>query len=112
MIPVRAMSAAPTRVVVEVGAGVVVRDEVAIRVRYPWFTDAMRVIVAGGHGQIGLRLLRLLKEHGDEGVGLIRNPDHSDDIRATGAEPLVLDLEAVEEVGPLEADAIVFAAGA
>ena len=69
----------------------------------------MRVIVAGGHGQIGLRLLRLLNEHGDEGVGLIRNPDHAGDLPG---EALVLDLEAVEEVGPLEADAIVFAAGA
>src|SRR3954463_738494 len=69
----------------------------------------MRVIVAGGHGQIGLRLLRLLADHGDEGVGLIRNPDHAADLPG---EALVLDLEAVEEVGPLEADAIVFAAGA
>ena len=69
----------------------------------------MRVIVAGGHGQIGLRLLRLLVEHGDEGVGLIRNPDHAADL---AGEALVLDLEGVDEVGPLEADAIVFAAGA
>src|SRR3954464_3922699 len=69
----------------------------------------MRVIVAGGHGQIGLRLLRLLVEHGDEGVGLIRNPDHAADLPR---EAPVLDLGAVEEVGPLEADAIVFAAGA
>jgi nucleoside-diphosphate-sugar epimerase len=69
----------------------------------------MRVIVAGGHGQIGLRLLRLLREHGDEGVGLIRNPDHADDLPG---EALVLDLEAVDEVGSLDADAIVFAAGA
>src|SRR4051812_10250599 len=69
----------------------------------------MRVIVAGGHGQIGLRLLKLLAEHGDEGVGLIRNPDHADDLPG---EALVLDLEAVDEVGPLDADAIVFAAGA
>src|SRR3954447_10199548 len=69
----------------------------------------MRVIVAGGHGQIGLRLLRLLADHGDEGIGLIRNPDHAADLPG---EALVLDLEAVDEVGPLEADAIVFAAGA
>jgi len=72
----------------------------------------MRVIVAGGHGQIGLRLLRLLAAGGDEAVGLIRKPEQADDIRAAGAEPLVLDLEAVDEVGPLDADAVVFAAGA
>ena len=72
----------------------------------------MRVIVAGGHGKIGLRLLRLLSEHGDEAIGLIRRPEQASDIRAAGAEPLLLDLESVEETGPLEADAVVFAAGA
>src|SRR4051794_6806767 len=71
----------------------------------------MRVVVAGGHGQIGLQLLRLLAERGDEAVGLIRNPAHSDDLRAAGAEPLICDLEAVEDV-TLDADAVVFAAGA
>src|SRR3954451_24478258 len=69
----------------------------------------MRVIVAGGHGQIGLRLLKLLAEHGDEPVGLIRNPDHAKDLPG---EALVVDLEAVDEVGRLDADAVVFAAGA
>jgi len=71
----------------------------------------MRVVVAGGHGQIGLQLLRLLADRGDEAVGLIRNPAHSDDLRAAGAEPLVCDLEAADEVA-LDADAVVFAAGA
>ena|SRR5947209_640979 len=71
----------------------------------------MRVVVAGGHGQIGLQLLRLLADRGDEAVGLIRNPAHGDDLRAAGAEPLVCDLEAADEVA-LDADAVVFAAGA
>jgi uncharacterized protein YbjT (DUF2867 family) len=71
----------------------------------------MRVVVAGGHGQIGLQLLMLLARRGDEAVGLIRNPDHSGDLREVGAEPLVCDLEAVDDV-TLGADAVVFAAGA
>src|SRR3954470_7346157 len=71
----------------------------------------MRVVVAGGHGQIGLRLLRLLADGGHEPVGLIRREEQAGEIRAAGAEPLVLDLEAAADVR-LEADAVVFAAGA
>jgi uncharacterized protein YbjT (DUF2867 family) len=74
----------------------------------------MDVVVAGGHGKIGLRLLRLLAERGDRGRGLIRNPDHAADLEAAGAEPVVCDLEQEEDVAPFVegADAVVFAAGA
>jgi uncharacterized protein YbjT (DUF2867 family) len=76
----------------------------------------MRVAIAGGHGQIALRLTRLLRERGDEIRSLIRNPDHADDVREAGAEPVVCDLEAASEEEVDEAvdaaDAIVFAAGA
>jgi len=76
----------------------------------------MRIVIAGGHGQIALRLERLLAAHGYEAVGVIRDPGQSEDLRAAGAEPVVLDLESasVEDVaGVLRgADAAVFAAGA
>jgi nucleoside-diphosphate-sugar epimerase len=74
----------------------------------------MNVVVAGGHGQIGLRLLRLLAERGDHARGLIRNPDHAGDLEAVGAEPVICDLEFEEDVAPFVAGAhaIVFAAGA
>ncbi|TWG05046.1 putative NAD(P)-binding protein [Streptomyces brevispora] len=76
----------------------------------------MRIVIAGGHGQIALRLERLLAARGDEAVGVIRNPEQSDDLRAVGAEPVVLDLESatVEETAEVlrGADAAVFAAGA
>lgn len=76
----------------------------------------MRMVIAGGHGQIALRLERLLAERGDSVVGLIRNPAQADDLRAAGAEPVVLDLESAgvaEVAAVLEgADAAVFAAGA
>jgi uncharacterized protein YbjT (DUF2867 family) len=76
----------------------------------------MRVAIAGGHGQIALRLARVLTERGDEAVSLIRNPDHANDVRAAGAEPVVADLEHAsdEDVAAAlaGADAVVFAAGA
>ena len=53
--------------------------------------------IAGGHGQIALRLTRLLAERGDDVRSLIRNPDHADDVRAAGGDPVVCDLEAADE---------------
>ena len=76
----------------------------------------MRVAIAGGHGQIALRLASILSERGDEIVALIRNPDHADDVSQAGAEPAVVDLEhaTVDDVARAiaGADAVVFAAGA
>lgn len=76
----------------------------------------MRTVIAGGHGQIALRLERLLTARGDSVAGLIRNPGQADDLRAAGAEPVVLDLESADVdavAAALEgADAAVFAAGA
>uniref|UniRef100_A0AAU3GU74 SDR family oxidoreductase n=1 Tax=Streptomyces sp. NBC_01401 TaxID=2903854 RepID=A0AAU3GU74_9ACTN len=76
----------------------------------------MRIVIAGGHGQIALRLERLLAARGDEAVGVIRDPQQSEDLRAAGAEAVVLDLESasVAEVAEVlrGADAAVFAAGA
>ncbi|MFI6014822.1 SDR family oxidoreductase [Streptomyces sp. NPDC051243] len=76
----------------------------------------MRIVIAGGHGQIALRLEKLLAARGDEVVGIIRKAEQGDDLRESGAEPLLLDLESasVEEVAERlrGADAAVFAAGA
>jgi len=76
----------------------------------------MRIVIAGGHGQIALRLERVLAARGDEVAGIIRKAEQGDDLRAAGAEPVLLDLESasVEEVAAhlQGADAAVFAAGA
>ncbi len=74
----------------------------------------MDVVVAGGHGKIGLRLLRLLAERGDRGRGLIRNPDHARDLEEVGAEAVVCDIEALDDISECcaGADVVVFAAGA
>jgi uncharacterized protein YbjT (DUF2867 family) len=74
----------------------------------------MDVVVAGGHGKIGLRLLERLVAEGHTARGLIRNPDQAADLEAVGATAVVCDLEH-EDPGDEAlsgAEAIVFAAGA
>ncbi|MEU4823896.1 NAD(P)H-binding protein [Actinomadura citrea] len=76
----------------------------------------MNIVIAGGHGQIALRLSRLLAARGDTVLSIIRNPGHAADVRDTGAGPVVCDLESAtaDEVADhlTGADAVVFAAGA
>jgi uncharacterized protein YbjT (DUF2867 family) len=76
----------------------------------------MDIVIAGAHGKIARRLARLLAARGDRVRGLIRNPDHAEDLRGDGSEPVVLDLEAAGPDQVAEAvagaDAVVFAAGA
>jgi len=72
------------------------------------------VAIAGGHGMVGMRLGRLLAERGDRARGLIRNPEHLQDLSLAGIEPVVCDLEGDDDVAAAieGADAVVFAAGA
>jgi uncharacterized protein YbjT (DUF2867 family) len=76
----------------------------------------MRIAIAGGHGQIALRLERLLSGRGDKVLGYIRNPEQAADLLTAGAEPVICDLETAtaEEVARhlADADVVVFAAGA
>jgi uncharacterized protein YbjT (DUF2867 family) len=76
----------------------------------------MEVAIAGGHGKIAMRLTRLLDARGDGVRSLIRRPEHAEEIRDAGGEPVLCDLESASEdevagaVGSV--DAVVFAAGA
>jgi uncharacterized protein YbjT (DUF2867 family) len=76
----------------------------------------MDIVIAGGHGQIALQLERLLADEEHRVRALIRNPEHDDDVREAGAEPVLADLEELDVDALAEAvgaaDAIVFAAGA
>lgn len=76
----------------------------------------MRVVIAGGHGKIALRLERLLTSRGDDVVGIVRNPGQVADLAERGATAVVIDLERtdVDTLAPelADADAVVFAAGA
>jgi uncharacterized protein YbjT (DUF2867 family) len=75
-----------------------------------------RIIVIGGHGKVALQLARILSERGDEVSSVFRNPDHADDVAATGAKPVVADAEQLDTdaLAGLVAghDAVVFSAGA
>jgi nucleoside-diphosphate-sugar epimerase len=73
----------------------------------------MDVLIAGGHGQVARRLIRVLAGDGHRARGLIRDPAQAADIEADGGMPVLCDLER-DDVTPHVggADAIVFAAGA
>lgn len=74
----------------------------------------MRVVVVGGHGKVAMLLHPILRGRGHEVRGVIRNPDQAEDLRRAGAEPVVCDIEAVDDISDAvgSADAVVFAAGA
>lgn len=75
-----------------------------------------RIVIIGGHGKVALLAAPLLVDAGHEVVSLIRNPDQSADVAATGATPMVLSVEEAD-VAELSrafagADAVVWSAGA
>lgn len=74
----------------------------------------MDVVIVGGHGKIALRLAKLLADRGDRVRGLIRNRAHAADLEEQGAEPVLCDVEATEDISEhvAGADTVVFAAGA
>ena len=75
-----------------------------------------RVIVIGGHGKVALQLARNLTQRGDQVSSVFRNPDQSDDVAATGAKPVVADIEQLDTNALADLltghDAVVFSAGA
>ncbi len=75
-----------------------------------------KVLIIGGHGKVALRLAPLLVERGDEVTSVIRSEHHSADVEATGATPVVADVEHLDVKGLTrlmrDQDAVVWAAGA
>jgi len=75
-----------------------------------------RILLIGGHGKVALLLEPLLVERGHHVTAVIRNPDHERDVAATGAVPLVADIEAfdTDQLENLVAgnDVVVWSAGA
>src|SRR4051794_41941119 len=74
----------------------------------------MDILVAGGHGQIALRLLKILADQVHTARGLIRKREQAADLQAAGAVPVLGDLENDPSLEPYVkgSDAVVFAAGA
>lgn len=52
-----------------------------------------RLAIIGGHGKVGLRLSRMLSDEGHRVTSFFRTPGQADDVRETGARPVVLDVE-------------------
>src|ERR1700722_6747696 len=75
-----------------------------------------RIVLIGGHGKVALHLARILTDRGDQVTSVVRNPDHTDDVRATGARPVVADIEHLDTPALADLlaghDAVVFSAGA
>lgn len=76
----------------------------------------MQITIIGGHGKVALLAAPLLVEAGHDVRSIIRNPDHEADVAATGATPVVADVESLDVaalVGLFEgSDAVVWTAGA
>ncbi|GAB3190800.1 SDR family oxidoreductase [Nesterenkonia suensis] len=79
-------------------------------------TQQKRVVILGGHGKVALLAAPKLVDAGWRVDSLIRNPEHREDVAATGATPMLLDIEHADVDQLAEAfrgaDAVVFSAGA
>jgi len=75
-----------------------------------------RVLIIGGHGKVALRLAPLLVAKGDEVTAVVRNPEHQAEVAATGATPVIADIEQLDIAGIAHLlrgqDAVVWSAGA
>lgn len=75
-----------------------------------------RILLIGGHGKVALLLEPLLVSAGHDVTAVIRNPAHEADVAATGATPLVADIESLDTdqlANVLSGnDAVVWSAGA
>jgi uncharacterized protein YbjT (DUF2867 family) len=75
-----------------------------------------RIAIIGGHGKVALELARILAADGKDVTSFFRNPEHTEDVAATGATPSVLDVEnttTAELASALSGqDAVVWSAGA
>jgi uncharacterized protein YbjT (DUF2867 family) len=75
-----------------------------------------RIAIIGGHGKVARELSKVLAAEGQEVTSFFRNPDHGADVAATGATPVVLDVENATTAEIARAlsghDAVVWSAGA
>lgn len=74
------------------------------------------VAIIGGHGKVALLLAKQLVEQGHQVRSLFRNEDHASEVAATGATPVVADVENLDVPSLSDllsgVDAVVWSAGA
>jgi uncharacterized protein YbjT (DUF2867 family) len=71
----------------------------------------MKIFVAGAHGKVGQKLVKILSEKGHTVKAMIRDNSQADEMKKLGGEPVVADLENDKDF-PLEGiDAVYFCAG-
>ncbi|KAL5496109.1 hypothetical protein ACEPAH_3026 [Sanghuangporus vaninii] len=80
-------------------------------------SNLLKIAIVGGHGNVSMRLARLLSARPNTKVlSIFRNPQHTEDVSATGASPLILSLEDDPKEKFTEAfenkDIVYFSAGA
>lgn len=75
-----------------------------------------RILLIGGHGKVALLLEPLLVAAGHHVTAMVRNPAHEAEVAATGATPLVADIERfdLDQLTSLESgnDVVIWSAGA
>lgn len=74
------------------------------------------IVIIGGHGKVALLLAPLLVADGHRVLSWVRTQDQFPDVRATGAEPVLADVETMDTAAIAEelagVDAVVWSAGA
>ncbi|WP_434809975.1 NAD(P)H-binding protein [Microbacterium sp. bgisy189] len=75
-----------------------------------------RILLIGGHGKVALLLEPLLVDAGHDVTAVVRNSEHEHDVAATGATPLVADVEHLDVAALTDLarghDIVIWSAGA
>lgn len=74
----------------------------------------MKITVVGAHGSVAMLLHPILIENGHSVRGIIRKEEQKEDLKQLGVEPVVADIEVLDDISEAvgDADAVLFAAGA
>lgn len=71
----------------------------------------MKIFIAGAHGNVGKKLVKILTDKGHQVKAMIREEAQSEEMKKLGAEPVVADLENDKEFPLNGIDVVYFCAG-
>ena len=66
--------------------------------------NSSRIVLIGGHGKVGLLAAGTLRAAGYSVDSVIRNPDHGDDVRKAGGNPVALEHYSIWSIGSQRED--------